>query len=182
MPDRIEPPSGYQRDIDDRLLARRIVTVAGALDDATATRVAGQLLLLDREPGPVTLHLGCSEAELSAALALADTVDLVSAPVHTTVRGTLPAPALAVLCASDLRAAHRHAMFLLSLPRAQATGSATDVAGRAARHAHQVTQLSLRVADVTGRAPGEVAEELGGPGRLLTAEEARSFGLVQEVV
>jgi ATP-dependent Clp protease protease subunit len=173
--------SPRERDLDDRLLERRIITVTGHLDDEQANRVASKLLLLDHDAAPITVHLACTGADLGAGLSLADAIDMVRPPVHAAVRGTLPGPAMAVLAACAHRSAHRHALFRLSLPHTAAAGTASEVGSQSAEHRHQVTHLSERIASVTGKTPAEVTADLE-PGRLLTAEEAVDYGLVQDII
>jgi ATP-dependent Clp protease protease subunit len=169
------------RDLADRLLEHRIIVVGGVLDDAVADRVTGQLLLLGRSHQPVEVHLSCPGSELGAALALADAVDLVGAPVHAVVRGILKGPAVAVLCAAERRVAHRNALLVLTVPRLSAAeGTSEAVAAEAAQHEHQVAQLRRRITGVTGRSEAEVTDDLA-TGRLLTAEEAVAYGLLHEL-
>ncbi len=127
------------------------------------------------------MHLSCRESELGAALALADAVDLAGAPVRVVVHGTLRGPAVAVLCAAARRAAHRNALVVLSLPEESGEGTASRLASLAEQHALEVGQLCRRIAQVTGRDEDEVAADLDA-GRLLSAEEAKDYGLVEEVV
>ncbi len=174
-------PRVRERDLAEQLLEHRIIIVGGALDDAVADRVAAQLLLLGRSSHePIEVHLSCPESDLSAALSVADAVDLVAAPVHAVVRGILKGPAIAVLCAAQRRVAHRNALFVLSLPSGSAEGATETLAARAEQHVRQVAQLRARLVSVTGRDDGEVAADLEA-GRLLTADEALAYGLVQEL-
>lgn len=176
-----EEPSPLERDLAERLLEQRIVTVSGRLDEALANRATSRLLLLGQSAGEaITLHLSCNDSELGPSLALADAVDLVDAPVHTVVHGTLRGPAVAVLCAAAERSAHRHALIVLSVPDTSVEGTAAQLASRAEQHLHQVAQLRDRIAEVTGRPAQEVAADLDA-GRVLSAEEAREYGLVQQV-
>lgn len=176
-----EETEGRERDLADRLLDHRIILVGGVLDDAVADRVAGQLLLLGRSHQPVEVHLSCPGSELGAALALADAVNLVDAPVHAVVRGVLKGPAVAVLCAAERRVAHRNALLVLSVPHLTAAGGTSEaVAAEAAQHEHQVAKLRRRITGATGRSDAEVAEDLTA-GRLLSADEAVTYGLLQEL-
>ena len=184
LPSWEEPdPGTFERDVANRLLEQRVITVSGRLDDALADVVTRQLLLLGRDNrrAPITMHLSCRESELGAALALADAVDLAGAPVRAVVHGTLHGPAVAVLCAAAERAAHRNAMVVLSLPEESGGGTASRLASLAEQHELQVGQLCRRIAQVTGRGEDEVAADLEA-GRLLSAEEAKDYGLVDEVV
>jgi ATP-dependent Clp protease protease subunit len=177
-------PTWRQRDIADRLLEQRIVLVSGRLDDQLTDHVSRQLLLLgSTEPDhPIELHLSCREAELRAAIALATTIDLVRADVHAVVSGMLAGPALAVLCASARRSAHRRATFVLTLPReSSAEGTASELAAKAEEYDLLVTQLAERIAAVAGRDQAAVVADLGSD-RLMDAEEARTYGLVDELI
>lgn len=178
-------PAWGQRDIADRLLDERIVLVNGRLDDRLADHVSRQLLLLgSTDPDqPIELHLSCREAELRASIALATAIDLARADVHAVVSGLLAGPALAVLCASARRAAHRQATFELTLPResAEEAGTASELAARAREYDLLVSQLAERISTVTGRGQEDVVADLRSD-RLLDAEDARNHGLVDELI
>ena len=175
--------TAFERDIANRLLEERVVTLSGRLDESAANAVTGQLIVLGRSNSeePITLHMSCRESELGASLALADAVELTRSPVHAVVHGILRGPAVAVLCTSARRAAHRHALFFLSVPPASGAGTAAQLASLAAVHERQVEQLQRRITEVTGQQPEMVEADLEY-GRLLSAEEARDYGLVEEVL
>jgi ATP-dependent Clp protease protease subunit len=174
-------PRALEGDLADRLLEHRIIIVGGALDDTAADRAAAQLLVLGRRSHqPIEMHLTCPGSELGAALSLADAVDLVAAPVNAVVRGILKGPAVAVLCSAQRRVAHRNALFVLTLPPATAEGTTDTLTAAAEQHERQVAQLRARLVSTTGRGDAEVAADLEA-GRLLTAEQALAYGLVQEV-
>lgn len=182
MPWREEPSTGgFHSDVANRLLDQGIITVSGKLDETASNRVTSQLILLGRKNLSITLHLSCSESELSASLALADAIDLVRNPVEVIVHGTLRGPAVAVLCAAEKRAAHRHALFVLSVPDTSGEGTADQLTRLAEQHERQVEQLARRIAEVSGQQV-EIVEADLETGRLLSAEEARDYGLVEEVL
>jgi ATP-dependent Clp protease protease subunit len=184
LPSWEEPdPSWVERQIVDRLLDQRVILVNGNLDAQVATRVSAQLLLLDRtdHTRPIELHLSCRDADLEPSVALAAGMDLIRARVHVLVTGTLSGPAVAVLCAGSERDAHRYATFVLNLPHASVQGSATAVATQVEQHERAVAQLVERIATVSGRAAARVDHDLRS-GLVLTAEEARRYGLVGKVL
>lgn len=180
-----EPDSTWaDRVLIDRLLEQRIIMVSGSLDGTVANRVTAKLLLLDRrDQSPIELHLSVDQAQLGASIALADTIDLVGAPVHAVVRGQLVGPAVAVLCAAQQRAAHRHALFRLQLPREATSGSATadELAARAAQYEREVALVIDRVASATGREERLVYGDFQ-EGRVFTADEALEYGLVTRLL
>lgn len=176
-------PTWREKDVADRLLDQRVVLVNGRLDDALTDHVSRQLLLLgSTDPDrPIELHLSCREAELSASVALATAIDLTHADVHTIVSGMLGGPALAALCASAKRAAHRKASFIFSLPGGSADGTATELATRAEQHELLVSQIVERISTLTGRRDEDVEADLRSD-RLVPAEEAVTYGLVDELL
>lgn len=183
LPSWLEPaPVGLDRDVADRLLEQRVIVVGGRLDDSVASRVAAQLLLLDaRETTPIAMHLACTDADLEPSLALAGAVDLVESPVHAIVRGTIRGPAVAVLCAAQHRAAHRHTMFVLLSPQFSGEGTAAVLATLADQHERQVARLRDLIVRATGRTAQEVAADLEA-GRVLGADEATEYGLISHLL
>ncbi|MET9312379.1 ATP-dependent Clp protease proteolytic subunit [Kribbella sp. NPDC003505] len=183
LPSWYEPTSiSLERELTDRLLAERVILVGGRLDDALANHVASQLLLLDAQSNdPVKLHLSAPDADLDAALSVAAAIDLISAPVHVVARGTVRGAAIAVLAAAAQREAHRHTMFVLSAPHFTADGTADELAAVAEEHEHQTARLRDLIAQATARPADEIAADLE-PGRVLTAEEARTYGLITNLL
>ncbi|NIK58904.1 ATP-dependent Clp protease proteolytic subunit [Kribbella shirazensis] len=183
LPSWYEPSSiNLEREVADRLLAERVILVGGRLDDALAGHVAAQLLLLDAQSNdPVKLHLSSAEADLEAALSVAAAIDLIAAPVHAVARGTVRGPAIAVLAAAEQREAHRHAMFVLSAPQFTATGTADELTTLADQHERQATRLRDLIAYATGRSPDEITNDLT-TGRVLSADDARTYGLITRLL
>ena len=162
----------------ERLLAQRVVTLSGELDTDAVNRAVAELALLDATgDDPVRLRLSGVGADLEGALTLVDALDLVGVPVHATSLGTLSGPAVAVLAVADRRVTGAHAMVRLCEPRAPRGVPGYEVEAWAAEHARQLRRLQERLASACGRPVGEVAADMRA-GRLLDAEEARAYGLV----
>jgi ATP-dependent Clp protease protease subunit len=179
-----EEPVPYpgDRQLIDRLLRQRVIILGGRLDDAAANRVTAQLVLIGTDDDrPIELHLSCPAADLGPSLALAGAVDMVRAPVHAIVRGTMRGAAIAVLCTANQRVAHRRAMFVLTAPLLSGEGTASQLAALADQHEREAAQLHELIAGATGRAVTEVAADLER-GRVLGAEEALEYGLVNRLV
>ncbi len=182
LPSWVEAVTDGHDTVTERLLDQRVILTGGHLDDALANRTAAQLLLLSRAGDrPIELHLACPSSDLDAALALADAVDLVSAPVHAVVRGSLGGPVVAVLCAAEERAAHRSAVIVLTLPRKGGEGTAAQLAVQAEQHERQIVRLRERIAAVASRDEAAIAADLEA-GRVLSGEEAMEYGLLTRLL
>jgi ATP-dependent Clp protease protease subunit len=162
----------------ERLLEQRVVALSGALDADAVNRAVAELALLDASGDePVSLRLSGVSADLDAALPLVDALDLMGAPVHATVLGTLAGAAVAVLAVADRRTAGAHAVVHLTEPRTPAGALGRDVEALAAEQTRQLRRLQERLAEATGQDVERIAADMR-TGRLLSAEEAREYGLV----
>jgi ATP-dependent Clp protease, protease subunit len=162
----------------ERLLDRRVVALAGELDAETVNRTVAALGLLDASgDAPVELRLSGVSADLDAALTLVDALDLMGAPVHATCLGTITGAAVAVLAVADRRVAGQHATVHLCEPRAPHGIPGRELEAMAAEHARRLRRLQERLADACGRPVDDVAADMRA-GRLLSAQEAQDYGLV----
>jgi ATP-dependent Clp protease, protease subunit len=165
----------------ERLLDQRMVALAGTLDSTAANHAAASLALLDASgDDPVELRLCDVEADLDIALTLLDTVDLMGVPVHATCLGELTGAVVAILAVADQRTAGPHATLHLREPRIQRSGHARDVAAHAEDHQRRLLLLQQRIAAACHRPVEAVAADMRA-GRILTAEEARGYGLVDAI-
>lgn len=169
--------------LEERLFDQRIVMLRGPITGPAATGVAAALLTLDAAgPEPVQLHVASSAGELSAAHAIIDVIDAMAAPVHAVVTAEAGGAVLAVLAAAQRRSAYRHARFKLAEPRAAGvTGTADEVARAAGQHLRELEEVVLRLVEVTGQTRSRIEDDLSS-GRVLTAAEARDYGLIDTVV
>jgi ATP-dependent Clp protease protease subunit len=164
--------------LGERLLDQRTLALAGELDEEAVNRAVAALALLDAEGDePVRLHLSGVTADLDAALAIVDALDLMGVPVHTTCVGTLTGAAVALLAVADSRTAGAHALLQLTEPRPPSGIPGRAVEARAAEHAARLRSLQERLAQACGRPVEEIAADMHA-GRLLGAQEALEYGLV----
>ena len=177
------PGDGAPAWLDERLFDRRIVLLRGRLDSAMANQVAGALLVLDLAgtDEPIQLYLSAPDGELAAAFAVVDAIDAVRAPVHAVVTSEVGGAAIAVLAAAEHRIAFKHARIRLAEPRvATVAGTADEVTAAAGRYLRELEEMALRLADVTGQPRSRIEDDLS-TGRTFTAEEAREYGLIDEI-
>lgn len=176
----LDPDTGWQDKLYERLLKQRIVLASGVLDEAAATRLSAQLLTLDAEgDGPVRLELQNLQVELPAALTLMGVLDVVRAQVQAFVGGEIGGPALGVLASCPRRLAYPNASFTLSEPRMWFSGTAAAVSAREQQARRMVDSLVYRIAEATGRDADDIRED-ARRGRVLTVAEAIGYGLIQD--
>lgn len=165
----------------ERLLGQRIVLIQGHLDSETATNLSAQILSLDAAgDDPVQLRLDSRDGDLTAVLALVDTLDALVAPAHLVVAGEVGGASLALLTAADHRAGQPHARFRLSEPRTDLQGGASEVMARASQYMQMLETLIVRLADLTGKPRHRIETDLG-TGRYLPAADAKEYGLLDVV-
>jgi ATP-dependent Clp protease protease subunit len=161
----------------ERLLDHRVVALAGDLDEETVNRTVAALALLDAAGDePIQLRLSSVGAGLDAALTLVDALDLVGAPVHATALGSLTGPAVALLAVADVRVVAPHAVVQLTEPRAPRGLSGREVETAAAQRARQLRRLQERLAEACGKDVEQLVQDMR-VGRVLSAEDARAYGL-----
>lgn len=178
----VVPPARREPRLDEYgLLARRTVLLLAPLTHGTATRAAAEVMALDADgDSEITLHLCCREGELLPALMLAETIDLAASPVVAMARGVVGGAALAPFAAADRRTASRHATFRLGEPEVSLSGTAGDLPAKAEELLGHVDQLRAWVVAATGQPGRTVAGDMER-GRLLDADAARAYGLIDEV-
>ncbi|MHB1584375.1 MAG: ATP-dependent Clp protease proteolytic subunit [Acidimicrobiales bacterium] len=184
-PPTVVPEGWGGRSWDDelraRLFDRRVVVVAGPLDQPTSTRVASELMTLDADGDePVELRLTSAEGDLDAALAVMDVVDLLGVTVRASCLGLVGGPAIGVAARCPIRSSAPHCRFRLCEPAQQVAGRAAELAALVALRQERWELFCERVADAVGRPTGDVRAEMA-TGRFLDADEALAWGLLTEV-
>jgi ATP-dependent Clp protease protease subunit len=181
-------PSNLSPWLEERLFDQRIVVFNGPLTTPSVTRTAAALLTLDAlGTDPIRLHMSTSDGstsdgDLGAAFALVDALDAMRAPVHVLVTAHVGGAGIAVLAAAQRRLAYRHAVIRIGEPpAAPAFGTADEVAAAAGQYLRQLEELAERLAAVVGQPRSRVEDDLSA-GRMLSATEARDYGIIDEIV
>lgn len=187
IPSVVETTSQGQRasDVYSRLLSDRIVFLGTEIDDGVANTIIAQLIHLesadpDRE---ISLYLNSPGGSVTASLAIYDTMQFVRAPVSTICVGQAASTAAMLLAAGEpgRRGMLPHARVLLHPPETGGRGTLPDLrlaAKEVARTRHQLEEI---LAQHTGRTVAQVTEEVSRD-LVLPAEQARAYGVVDEVI
>src|SRR3984957_17933447 len=167
--------------VRETMLAKRIVTLRGTLDESLAGQVALELMSLDASGDDrVTLFVDSGAGTLDAAFTVIDVIDLLGVPVQATCIGRAEGPAAGVVAVADHRFAAPHARFRLCEPWSTANGRASDMQNFAEQQRLQLDRFVARIAEATGR-PREHVEADIYEGRYLRADEALEYGLIDEI-
>ncbi len=170
--------------VHDRLLAERVVYLAGEVDDDAAHRITAQLLLLAADdPGrDITLYLNSPGGSVTAGMAVYDTMQLVAPDVATWAVGLAASTGQFLLTAGAAGKRHAlpHARVLMHQPSARLGGPATDLTIRAGVFGAMKREIAELIALHSGQ-PVETVTADSDRDRWFTAEEARAYGLVDHV-
>jgi len=173
-------------DIYSRLLQNRIVFITGPIDDNVANLIIAQLLFLhSEEPGKaIDLYVNSPGGVVQPGLAIYDTIQLVNSPVRTWCIG-LAASMGALILASGTpgkRYALPNSRILIHQPHADGMGGqATDIDIQAREMLHTRDTINRILAKHTGQPLEKIATDTDRD-KYMSAEEAKEYGLVDEVV
>lgn len=160
------------------LLPGRLVILRGPIDDRAANEVIAMFLFLqDQGVAPIRLHLDSPGGSVASALAIRDVIDDLGIPVHTHALGEAHGVAALLLAhgARGHRTAHPQALVAFT-PIAVADGN------RAVQSELDRTTaiLTAMLASDTGQTAPRIDIDLRAA-RRFTAEEARAYGLIDQV-
>ncbi|WP_330182708.1 ATP-dependent Clp protease proteolytic subunit [Nocardia sp. NBC_01503] len=172
-------------DVYSHLLAERIVYLGTPIDSGVANALIAQLLHLDADsPGQeINLYINCEGGDLSAMLAVYDTMQHISSPVATTCVGQAIAVGAVLLAggAKGRRTMLPHARVVLHQPAISGRGTIPDLIIQA----DEVVRLRAEVEAILSEHTGQPLEALRRDtdrDRVLTAEAARTYGLVDQIL
>ena len=187
IPTVIEQSSRGERayDIYSRLLKDRIIMLSGPIDDNTANSVIAQLLFLDAQDSEkdIYFYINSPGGSVSAGLAIYDTMNFIKADVQTIAMGMAASMGSFLLTAGEKgkRFALPNAEIMIHQPLGGAQGQATEIE-IAARHILQTRErLNKILAERTGQ-PMEVIERDTDRDNYMTAQQAKDYGLIDEVM
>jgi ATP-dependent Clp protease protease subunit len=179
------PPLALGKRTAEDLLGQRILLLDTALDDEIGALLCAQLVLLSAEDPAtdISLWINSPGGSVTAMLAIADTMRLVPNDVSTVVLGMAYSAGQFLLCCGTQgkRYALPHAKVLLHQGSAGIGGSAVDIELQADDLRHMRDTVLEMIAERTGKTSQQVFED-SLRDHMFTAEEARDYGFVDQVV
>jgi ATP-dependent Clp protease, protease subunit len=172
-------------DIFSRLLRERIVFMGTAIDDTVANLIVAQLLLLEGEDPEkdIRLYINSPGGSVTAGLAIFDTMQHIRSDVSTICLGQAASMGAFLLCAGakGKRLSLPHSRILIHQPLGGAQGQATDIEIQAREILRIKRQLNELMAEQTGQSVKTIEKDTDRD-NIMTAEEAKEYGLVDSVI
>lgn len=172
-------------DIYSRLLKDRIVMLCGEVTDDLANLVVSQLLFLESVDSkkPVFLYINSPGGSVTAGMAIYDTMNYISCPVHTICMGL--AASMGAFLLSGGEKGHRYALpnaeIMIHQPSGGARGQATEIQIVAENILKTKRKLNEILAKNTGKSIADITRDTERD-NYMSASEAKDYGLIDEVV
>jgi ATP-dependent Clp protease, protease subunit len=172
-------------DIYSRLLKERIIFLGGPIDDNVANLVIAQLLFLESEDPKkdITLYINSPGGSVTAGLAIFDTMNHIKPDVSTVCVGIAASMGSFLLAAGKKgkRFALPNAEVMIHQVMGATEGQASDIAISAKHILRTKETLNKILAKNTGQKVEQVEKD-SDRDNYMTAEEAKKYGLVDEII
>ena len=172
-------------DIYSRLLKERIIFITGPIHDEMASLISAQFLFLESEnpSKDISVYINSPGGLVTAGLAIYDTMQYIRPAVSTLVIGQAASMGSLLLCAgaAGQRFSLPNARIMLHQPSGGFQGQATDIE----IHAREILSLRKRLNEIYvhhTKQTIDVIEDNLERDKFLTPDEAKAFGLVDEVI
>ena len=172
-------------DIYSRLLKERIIFLTGQINDNVASLITAQLLFLEAEDPKkdIYLYINSPGGLVTAGLGVYDTMQYIKPQISTLCIGQAASMGSFLLAAGTKgkRYSLPNSRIMVHQPSAGFQGQATDIE----IHANEVLSLKKRLNEIYSKHTGKSVEEIKSAlerDNFMTADLAKSFGLIDEVV
>ena len=174
-----------QMSLDDMLLENRIVFLIGEISYQRAAEVIMKMLYLDnlKRNNEISLYINSPGGSVDDTMAIYDTMRFISSPVATYCIGRAQSGAAIILSAGTKGKRHAlpHAKVMLHQPWGGVTGQAADIKIQAEEILKAKKMINQLLAKHSGQPFEKIAAETERD-RYMTAEEAKQYGLIDEVL
>jgi ATP-dependent Clp protease protease subunit len=174
-----------QMSLDDMLLENRIVFLIGEISYARAAEVIMKILYLDnlKRNSEISLYINSPGGTVDDTMAIYDTIRFVSSPVATFCIGRAQSGGAVILAAGTKgkRFALPHAKVMLHQPWGGVTGQAADIKIQA----EEILKAKAMINGILAKHTGQLIEKIAAEterDRYMSAEEAKEYGLIDEVL
>ncbi len=172
-------------DVFSRLLMDRIIFLGTPINDDVANVVIAQLLFLeaDNPERDIHVYINSPGGSVSAGMAIYDTMQFLKSPVNTNCMGLAASMGSFLLAAGrpGKRSALPHSRIMIHQPSGGTQGTASDIEIQAREILYLRAKMNELMAKHTGR-PVEQIERDMDRDRFMSAEEAKAYGLIDNVI
>ncbi len=172
-------------DIYSRLLKERIIFLAGPVHDGMSSLICAQLLFLEAEnpSKEISMYINSPGGVVTSGLSIYDTMQYIRPKVSTPVIGQAASMGSLLLTAGEkgMRYSLPNSSIMVHQPSGGYQGQATDIL----IHARNTERLKRRLNEIYVRHTGKTYEQVEAAlerDNFMTAEEAKAFGLIDEIV
>lgn len=172
-------------DIYSRLLKERIIFIGTPIDDTVANVVIAQMLYLEKDDPDkdILLYINSPGGLVTSGLAMYDTMRFIQTDIATYSIGQAASIAALLLAAGTpgKRFALPNSMILIHQPSGGYKGTAEDIK----IHAEEILRLRERLNEVLSELTGQPVEKIAEDTDrdfFMTADEAKEYGLIDEVI
>ncbi|MBQ3760666.1 MAG: ATP-dependent Clp endopeptidase proteolytic subunit ClpP [Clostridia bacterium] len=172
-------------DIYSRLLKDRIIFLGGPIDDGVANTVVAQMLFLEMEDPDkdIMLYINSPGGSISAGMAIYDTMKYLKCEVSTLCIGMAASMAAFLLAAGakGKRKALPNSEVMIHQPLGGTEGQATDIL----IHAEHIRRIKQKMNEEMSKNTGKPLETIQldtERDNFMTAEEAKEYGIVDEII
>lgn len=172
-------------DIYSRLLKDRIVFIGTPIDDTIASLTIAQLLFLESEDPEkdINLYINSPGGSVSAGLAIFDTMQYIRPDVATICIGMAASMGAVLLAggAKGKRMALPNSRIMIHQPWGGVQGTASDISIQAEEILKTKKKINQILSEVTGRKLEQIEQDTDRD-KYLSADEAKAYGLIEEVL
>lgn len=179
----------YQRTremtLDDMLLENRIIFMIGEINYGLAANVIMKMLYLDnlKRGSEISLYINSPGGSVDDTMAIYDTMQFTGSPIATYCIGLAASGGAVILAAGakDRRHALPHAKIMLHQPWGGVTGQASDIKIQA----EEILKAKKVINEILSKHTGQPIEKITKEterDRYMTADEAKEYGLIDEVL
>lgn len=172
-------------DIYSRLLKERIIFLTGGVNDGVASLICAQLLFLESEnpKKDISFYINSPGGVVTSALAMYDTMQYIKPQVSTVCIGQAASAGSLLLTAgaAGKRFSLPHSRIMIHQPHGGAQGQASDIEIQA----REILRLRAKLNDIYVNHTGQklsAIEKAMDRDNFMSAEEAKAFGLIDQVV